>query len=1219
MFSLGMTTKQYRRYLNVLFFTVLLAFPLMLLGQGYFGSVTGAVLDVTGAAVPGVKLTLVDQKKGFTFNITSDKEGTYLFPSIPPGTYNLTALMAGFEKVERTGVTVDVNAHVTANLKLKVANASETVEVQSQSSTLQTEDATTGQVINRTFIENLPLTDRYVLDLVALAPGVTGVDDQCSISCTGTDFVSNGGRPATADVLMDGATITNFEPNGGITQLSYTPSVESVEEFKVQQSNFSAEFGFSGGSIVNMITQSGTNTIHGSAYDFLRNTLLDANNWFNNLYDVPIPADHRNNFGFTIGGPIRKNKMFFFGDYDGNIQSNAGTNQAGVPTIPERSGDFGEVCTANGGSFSPAGVCSVVQGQIWDPYSGTYSSDLQGAVRSAYIPFNNVAKYASPGNSKLVGTPFQLGSGPGNLIDPVARKMMQLYPKPNIAGSAGDNGWIYDNWVKSGSTLTQNHQYDVKFDYQMTRANLLSAKYSQDWSWNVPYNCFGNFVDPCAGGPNQSHTHLVSIVDTHTFSPTLLLNITFGFTRGMEKIETYPPTGATNVSDPLSTLGFPSYLNTEGFTGVPSMFIQGGYLSAGYTSMGSDPYGNYKQGQDTGQITIALTKQVGPQELKFGFEGRLHQMNYLQTNAPNGTFSFDEGGTAQCPNGVQTCGGDAMATFMMGSPNLGGFYQIQMEPATQNYQFAGYFQDNWKATENLTLNLGLRYDVSQPRTDRYNRQNWFDPNAISPLQVSGLGQLTGGEVFASSKQRTITDTDWKDVQPRFGMAFHVFPKTVIRGGYGVYFAQSRSGANGVGAYGTQGYSQGTGTITTYQNDGATPYLHLSNPFPNGLILPPGKSLGLANDIGYGAVGPLRNVVRTPYEQTWTLGIEEQLPWKTLLDIEYIGKKGTHLYFGGANQLNILGPQVENASSDQISALQSYVANPFYGHITDPNSVLSSPQVQQYQLNLPYPQFTSATTDVPPIASSNYDSAQLRVQKDFSNGLQFLVTYVFSKSFDDSSVDDDNVSWIGSFVSLQDPNKPSLERSLSTFDVPHVLQASYVYALPLGRGKTFGSSMPRVLDAMIGGWVTNGVWRASSGRPLNMTTYDGTSLPTYGGQRPNIVGKPHRNHAKGWINNYFTNPQVFQLPPLYALGNAPRSLGAVRTPYNFNTDLSILKVFPLESLRKGASIEFRLEASNAFNHPTFGQPAADVDDPLFGQITYTSSQPRKGQGGLKITF
>ncbi|MGO8719567.1 MAG: TonB-dependent receptor domain-containing protein [Acidobacteriaceae bacterium] len=1211
-----MRMKCHRGLLCGLVLVMMMAFPAMLLGQAYFGTVAGLITDRTGAVIPGVKLTLTDVEKGYTFTATSNKEGEFLLPSIPPSVYDLTAEMNGFDKAVRTGIKVDVTAHVTVNMTLKVASATQTVEVSAQNQSLDTQDATTGQVINKRFIEDLPLVDRYVMNLVALTPGVTTVDDACGINCGGTNFISNGSRNATADILLDGASITNFEPNGGIVVATYTPSVASVQEFKVQQSNFSAEYGFSGGSIVNMVTQSGTNTFHGSVYDFVRNQVLDANNWFANHYGEPIPGLSRNQYGGTFGGPIFKNKTFFFFDFDGTRETDQTTPQAGVPSAAERTGDFGEVCSYYGGTFDSTGMCSVPQGQIWDPYSGTYDPSLGGPVRSAFIPYNNMAIYASPGNPELNDTPYQLSGTPGDLIDPVAQKMINMFPMANI-----QNGNIYDNWIASGSSQSSNEQYDIKIDQRFSQANLLTAKYSQDWSHSSPYNCFGNFVDPCAGGPNRSPVHMIAIDDTHTFSPTLLLDTTLGFTRGVERISTYPPNGTSNPpADPLTTLGFPEYLNTEGWTGVPAMFIGGGYFSAGYQSMGSDPYGNYKQGQNSGQLTVTLTKQLGTQELKFGFDGRLHQMNYLQTNAPNGNFNFDQEGTSACPGYVGNCGGDAMATFLMGYPNLGGYYEIQEEPATENYDFAGYFQDNWRATNKLTLNLGLRYDVALPRTDRYNRQNWLDLNATSPLQVPGLGPLHGGEVFASSSQRKIMDTDWKDWQPRFGFAYQFSPKWVVRGGWGVYYSQSRSGATGVAPYGTQGFNQSTGMITTYQNRGDTPWTHLSNPYPYGLLLPPGNSLGLANDIGFGAVGPLRNEKTTPSEESWTLGIEHQLPWNVLLDVEYVGKKGTNLYFGGDNQLDILPAAVENYSQDQVAnLLNNYVSNPFYGYITNPNSVLSGTEVQQFQLDLPYPQFTSVTTDIPPVASSIYNALQVTSQKNFSHGLQLLLTYVWSKSIDDSSAQDDNTTWLGSFVSLQDPNKPELERSLSTFDIPQVFQASYVYALPIGRGKPFLGNSSRVVDAFLGGWVTNGIWRISGGRPLAMTTYDGTSLPTYGAQRPNIVGTPKRNHGHNWINNFFTNPDVFVLPPVYAIGDIPRTIGAVRTPYFFDADLSLMKVFSLDSIRKGASIEARIEAQNAFNHPTFGTPDTSVDDPNFGVISYTSSAPRQVQLGVKATF
>jgi len=1225
-----------RVFFPVLAAILLVLIPAVLFGQAYFGTVSGVLTDPTGAVIQGAKVTLLDLDKGYKFNAKSDSAGRYLFVSIPPGLYSVTAEMQGFEKTVRTRIRLNVTENATADLTLKIASATQSIDVKAQTQTIATEDAVTGEVIDRKFINDLPLIDRYVMDLTMLTPGVTEMDDQCGLNCTGTNFVSNGSRGATADILMDGASITNYEPNGGVTQATYTPSPEAVEEFKVQQSSFSAEFGFSGASIVNLVTRSGSNSFHGSGYDFIRNQITDANNWFANEQGQPIPPLRRNNYGGTIGGPIFKNKTFFFFDYDGTRATTMGTYSAGVPTDLERNNaDFGEVCTAQGGSFV-SGLCSVPQGQIYDPYSGVKDPST-GVVTRAAIPNNNIGAYISPG-SPTPGFPSNLQpqpGTPGNLIDPIAQQMMKLFPEPtpNLVNSS-----IYYNWYGSGPNHGYNGQFDIKIDHRFSEKNLLSAKYSRDSNHGSSYNCFKNFTDPCESGPNPGTSHLFTLNDTHTISPTLLLTTTFGFTRGAERIEAYNP--GNGVADPLGKLGFPSYLDANGFTGVPAMFIGGGYFSApGWgLSTGTNPYGNYRQGQDTGQLTVVISKVHGAHEIKFGVDGRLHQQNYIQTNAPVGTFNFDQYGTAGCiPGDLSTCGGDAMASFMMGSMSSGG-YEIQDRPATEDHQYSVFGQDNWKVNHKLTLNLGLRYDVSVPRTDRHNRQNWLDLNVASPLNGGSLSytdQLTGqpvtvslrgGEVFANSDHRSIVNMDWKDIQPRFGFAYQVTPQTVVRGGYGIYYDQPRSGATGVAPYGAQGFNQGTGIVTTYQSDGVTPYLHLSNPYPYGLIQPAGSSLGLMNDVGFAANGPLRNVTNTPYSQSWSFGFERQLPSNVLISAMYVGKKGTHLYYSGDNYINHLGPDIESLTADQVQStlLASQIPNPFATIITDPNSPLSAATIPNYYLKLPYPQFPwGVTIEVPPIANSIYHSLQLTAEKRYSNGLQFLVTYVWAKSIDDASAQDDNTTWLGSFSSLVDPNKPWMERSLSTFDIPSVLQLSYTYDLPIGRGRAFLSNMPRVVEAIVGGWKTNGIWRVACGRPLTMFTADGTSLPTYGGQRPNIVGTPKRNYGGGhdvnWINNYFVDPTVFQLPDPYTFGNAPRAIGSVRTPLAFNTDMSVGKDFSMASLHEGMKLEFRLEAQNALNHPVFGTPDTSVDDPSFGQITYTSNSPREIQLALKLTF
>ncbi|MGC2370980.1 MAG: TonB-dependent receptor, partial [Candidatus Sulfotelmatobacter sp.] len=723
-------SKNCQRIVRVLTTAVIILLPAAVFGQGYFGTVSGTLTDPSGAIIQGARVTLLDEQKGYHFTAKSDSDGRYLFVSIPPGLYSVTAEMAGFEKTVRTHIKLNVSENATANLSLKIANASQSVEVRAQTTTIDTQDAVTGQVVDRRAINDLPLIDRNVFDLTYLAPGVTDMDDQCP-NCGGTNFVSNGSRGASADILMDGASITNFEPNGGVTQTVYQPSAEAVEEFKVQQTNFSAEYGFSGASVINMVTRSGTNTFHGSAYDFIRNTITDANNWFNDQAGIPIPPVHRNDFGGTIGGPILKNKTFFFFDWDGTLASSMGTFVAGVPSAAMRTGDFGEVCTSQGGSFDSTGMCMqggspLIAGQLYDPYSGVYNSADGGPVRNTFIPYDRVDQYSSPGNPNLPAN-LQPVPGRGNLIDPVAQKVMNLFPlpTPNLPNST-----IYNNWIASGATPSNNQQFDIRIDHRFSEKNLLSAKYSQDWNSTTPFNCFKTFIDPCGSGQNKGTAHLFAINDTYTFSPTLLLTTTFGITRGSTRISAY---NSSLNANPLSTLGFPSYLGSNGFNGVPAMFIND-YFAAGFPNAGNDPYGNYKQGQVTGQVGALLSKIHGPHELKFGFEGRLHQQNYIQTNAPLGYFQFNNAGSSLCPfvDDLTDCGGDSMASFLMGQLSGGGssFYEIQFQPATENYQYATFVQDNWKATPKLTLNLGLRYDVSLPRTDRFNHQNWFDPNVV---------------------------------------------------------------------------------------------------------------------------------------------------------------------------------------------------------------------------------------------------------------------------------------------------------------------------------------------------------------------------------------------------------------------------------------------------------------------------------------------------------
>jgi len=1230
--------------------------------QLYAGTVTGVVSDQTGALIAKAEVTLVDAEKGFTFTAKSDDNGRYLFRSVPPGVYNLSVKAPGFKDQARRGIKVDVSQNVGADFAMPVVNAKETVTVSTAAPLLATEDAVTGQVVDRKFINDLPLNGRDVWNLAFLAPGVTEVDAACA-GCSANNFISNGTRNATADILMDGVTTTNYEQNSGIRVDTYTPSVDAVEEFKVQESNFSAEYGFSGATIINMVTRSGTNSFHGSLFEFLRHYKMDANNWFSDQQGIPKQPLRRNDFGATIGGPIWKNKTFFFFDYQGTrITQLAGPSFYGVPSDLERQGDFGEVCTDQGGSFATSGVLTgectdgqgniLYAGQLWDPYAGVYDPQVGGARRdpSAFIPFNNLAVYTStvdanhPGNVNLVGTPYSLPTGPGNLIDSVASKLMKYFPEPNFSG-AGSGPTI--NRVDAGSVKSNDNRWDLKIDHRFNQKNLLSAKYSHDYNTATSFNCFNNAADPCSSGPSNGGAHLFAINDTHTFNPTTLLAVSYGLSRGTYF---YPGVAAAypNVS-PVDVLGEPQYMKDSGYNWFPAVAI-GEYTSAGAYNIGGNPYSYARQGQETHHLIGTLSLVRGTHEFKIGGEGRMHRLDYTQPNyAPGGTFYFDQTGTANydptCqPTPTVQClplGGDGMASFLIGAqPNdCCGQYEIPNSVASQNFEFGGFVQDNWKKTEKLTLNLGLRYELVLPRTERRNELNWVNPKVQSPITLQNPitltnGRLSGGEIFASSNDRHSYVPDYKNIQPRFGFAYRTFHNTVVRGGYGIYFSSWRGAVAGTSGVGQQGFDQLTNLVASLGGDGATPAARMSNPYPYGPIKPPGSSLGLLNDVGYTAYGPIRDVSnKVPYEQSWSFGLQHETKWNLVLDASYIGKKGTHLYFANAGTISHLGPEIEHYTPTQIADLNSFVDNPFIDPslsnasqiIADPNNpLLVNPQLQKLQLMMAHPQFFGFAGDEPPIANSIYHALQVRAEKRFSNGLEFLATYTFSKSIDDASLTSTNSIYLGSFASLQNPNNPGGERSLSSFDIPHVLQFSYTYELPIGRGRWIGGGLNPVLNAIVGGWRTNGIWRFNSGRPIEPMLYGNLSqpLPTYGAQRPNLIGTPHRNGGKDsvWINQYFTTADgsdFLAQPAQYALGTAPRTLGKVRDPGAANADLSLFKEFGLGSIREGMRLEYRLETFNAFNHPQFCPPDVTFGGPIFGQIFYTCNAPREVQMALKV--
>jgi hypothetical protein len=1215
----------------VLFTLVIAGASTVALAQLYTGSITGVVTDPSGAVVPNAQVTLTDTAKGYKFETTSDATGRYLYRALQPSTYKLTVKAAGFATAELSQVVVNVNQNASANVTLQIGKANEAVEVVATTEGIQTQDAAVGQVVNSTMINALPLVGRQVYDLAFLAPGVSQATGKAfgPGGVQGNNFVSQGSRNAQADVLLDGVSSTNYEQNTGFTQVLYTPSPDSVQEFKIQQTNFGAEFGFSGATIMNVVTRSGDNQFHGSAYEYWRNNILNSQEYFSKQHGDPNPAYHWNNFGGTVGGPIKKDKAFFFFAYDGSRTVTPTTLTLGMPTNIQRGltagpdghtnfGNFGEVCTAAGGNFDATGMCSQLAGQLYNPTS------------HAFIPYNNL--------------------GTAGLVNPVAQAIVQGYiPRANIPGAGLNN-----NFLSTASGANNNNQFDSKVDWMLTGKDNLSVRFSHLWGNSIaanllsgPTNIPNNPFDANTQGPVRDVSYQGTVNWTHTFSPTTLLTTSLGLTHNWTHTQNFP-FDETSIGLPAN-IATGNVTKQMAVTAAPAIQIDNYTGENGNANFGGQPWDTMLYGQDLGHLSATLSHVAGRHELKTGFETRLHRINFTQYGLPAGKWQFQRNGTSLDGSGSGgASGGDSMASFFVGYATGWNAYQLPASPATQNYQYAGFFQDNWRVTEKLTLNLGIRYDLDLPRTERYNRMSYFDPAAPSPLKLTGLSaadiaacpacaNLMGEfNYVGGANPKSPYKTYYGGIGPRFGFAYNALKNTVIRGGFGVYYDPSKGGAAGAGAAdpgGFQGFSQYTtwGNTTLGQPVNITP---LS-----------GNSLGHYAQLG----GYLQNVPISTYnvlprEWSWSLGVQHELPWKIVVQGNYIGKKGDNLYMGGNTfALNHLSA----SDATMIRAAGDPATNPWMQTTPVPAPLLAAIKANTgswsnpfwsgnwYKFNglLPFPMYSVDTsgyagsgamwgnqglTNVdPPIAYSNYHGLTLQADKRFSNGLQFMANYTAQKSMDNASIAGANVSINGiagaTLARLQDPNNLDAEYSLSQFDIAQIAQFSGVYQLPFGKGKKFSGN--GFVNGILGGMRVSGTYRWDSGLPVIVTMAGGLNLPTYGPQRPNL-NAPLIKASGVNLGQYFADPGALSVPqPLYE-GTAPRVLDTVRIPGTNNFSLSADKDF---KLTERMALKFRWEAFNLFNHVQFAGPNTAFNTADFGKITAQANQPRIQQLSLRVSF
>ncbi len=1194
--------------------------------QASSAMMSGTISDKTGAVIPGATVTLTNESLSFQRQVKTSDVGLYTFTLLPPGDYTLTVQKAGLSTYTQKNITLQVGQALDNPVQLSLASVAENVTVTGEPAQLSTQDANVSTYVDSKDIVELPLNQRNLVSLTFLNSAVTnqaltqwqgGTSANSPNADQDLSFLNfAGSRFGDTEYLLDGHWDTDPQWGGII----YTPGVEETQEFRLQSNSFSAQYGFSSGNVINMVTKSGTDDIHGDAYDFIRNNIADARNYFDTGAQ---PTFHRNQFGGTVGGPVvlphlysGRKKTFFFGAYEGLRAANPVTSIVTVPTTAERGGDFSTLLGLPITGVTDYLGRQVYAGAIYDPYSARVVT--QGQI--------DPVSHLTATQTGVIMDPFGGvdGSAPTNMIpatrfDQLGSTLLKYYPNPTNTAAT-------NNFVFSGPSPQKQDSFNIRIDQNINDKQRAWGRFSNRDEYKT--GGVATFGANDAGGPglkNGDNRWDTTLGYSNILSPSLVWTVDVGWNRW---IETNVPQG--NPYD-VTQLGWLSALNVGG--GVfPSVNLSNGFAGLGSGSPQTAP-------REARTVATDFTKTSGRQLYTFGFDFISQYYNNLSPG--NASLNFVQSGTAGFdPVNPGTAGpetGNSFASFLLGV-GTGNFQQSGSQTSNAK-KIDWYIQDDWRVTDKLTLNLGLRYEFQPSPTDRFNKMAWFDETAVnpiasmettqpvggvSPVAITPLGKLVwpnGG----NNGRGVITDS-YANFAPRFGFAYHPMEKLVIRGAYGIFYPERASVAfdANLNGYTQQTYWQDkNNSISGNSYTITTPS---SQAFQSGLLPIVGNALGGLTGVG-ASINAIQHNWKSPYVQDYTLGIQYAVTHNDVVDVAYVGNRGQNLPVAGSIDSNQLPDEYISLAAQEYAAnggtdnpLLDSVPNPFYSQVTinaNGGCGLQGPTVQRYQLERPFPEYCDIYNQQVPIGSDEYDSLLVTWTHRFSHGLQVLASYNRSKWLDDVT-GNAAWSWGASNQEFRDNTNIAMNRSVDVSDVPNSMVVSYIYQLPVGHGKTFGANLPKSVDAVVGGWQISGVSTFRNGVPLSITDDNNTSYSAGGGQTPDQVHMPQKVsrtwNSSGTGFTYF-DTSAFQQAASFTFGTTQRNLSYLRGPGTDLTNLSLEKTLELTERWR---IQVRGDAFDVFNHPYFTNPDTGLGDSNFGQIS-GAFQPREIQGSVKILF